>query len=235
MSGRTFRNRPRTRRTHHASSLSSSSSSSSSAITRGRHHGTLWLGTTSPPFLRGVGLDMGFTTIQSGTNGVIAQTAASVNAGAYSFSFNALAQYTSWQAVFDQYRIDQVEITFRPMYTGTALSVAAIILPCLYTVVDYDDNATPSGVAYMTQYNSCSVSEVETVVRRFKPHAAIAAYAGGVFTSFANQASPWCDMASPAIAHFGVKWAIDAGGAAQTLLQSWNVSYRLQVSMRNIH
>jgi len=201
---------------------------------RGRNAGTLWQGNTNPPFMRGVGTDQTFTTIQSIGNTAVSQVANSVNTGVFTYQFNLLDQYTTWGAVFDQYKIDEVETTFRPFAIGTSIAVATVLIPCLYTVIDFDDNTSPTGLAYMRQYNSLSVSENETVVRKFQPHVAVAAYSGA-FTSYANLANQWIDCNSATVVHYGLKWAIDAGAVGQTLLQSWNVSTRMRVSFRNVH
>jgi hypothetical protein len=223
------------KRTARKAKKSVSSSNSKQLTHRGRPAGTLWIGQTNPPFMRPVGTDETFTVIQSIGNAYIAQTAASVNVGVYTYTFSLLDQYASWAAVFDQYRIDVIETTFRPTNLGSSLSLpASIITPCLYTIIDFDDNTTPTGLAYMRQYESLSVSQNETVVRTFEPHVALAAYSGA-FTSYANAARQWIDASSSGVAHYGCKWAIDAGAAGQTLLQAWNVSIRMKVSFRNVH
>jgi hypothetical protein len=78
------------------------------------------------------------------------------------------------------------------------------------------------------------VSPGDSVARTFQPHSALAAYSGGVFTSFANVGGQWHDCASPSIAHYGYKYLVPAAAIGQTLLQSWIVERTYWISFRRI-
>jgi hypothetical protein len=139
--------------------------------------------------------------------------------------------------VFDQFRIDMVEVTFRPTYTSNPLSESSsTAVPSLYTVVDYADITIGSyTAANLLAYGNCTNTVYETVVRRFKPSAAPAMYnTGATFTAYGNLTSPWVDSNSYGAQHYGIKYGCDGGFVGQTNLQSWIITTRYMVSFRNV-
>jgi hypothetical protein len=166
---------------------------------------------------------------------VISQSGLSGSTGAISFTISELDQASSFAALFDQYRIETIEVTFSPMYRANPLNTAsAVLIPLIYVAVDYDDANTPSSLAVLREYENCTVhddSQEFTIV--FHPHVAIAAYSGA-FTSFSNQVSPWIDLASTGVLHYGIKWGITGVTASQSTSQSWNVSARFKFACRNV-
>ncbi len=159
------------------------------------------------------------------------QTALTNAVGAFSYSLSNLDQYTSFTGLFDQYRITKISIQFRPMFTNFTPSSSTLV-PLIYTACDFDDDNNPT-ISGIKEYQNCQVHEYETFTHVFTPHAAIAAYSGS-FTSYANMAKPWIDVASPNVKHFGLKYAIEAGISGQTQLQSWNISSRLEVEFKHV-
>jgi|SwirhirootsSR1_FD_contig_31_1249174_length_1236_multi_4_in_0_out_0_1 hypothetical protein len=154
---------------------------------------------------------------------------------AYDFKLTDLDDYTNWISVFDQYRIEEVQLTIRPLSTSVGLQIPTVIKPPLiYTVIDYDDSSVPTTIAELKQYELSSCSLYETVSVHIKPHIAMAAYSGSVFTSFANMQNIWLDAASPAIPHYGVKMGIEGGDAGQTNLQVVDITMRYKVIFRNV-
>jgi len=154
---------------------------------------------------------------------------------ALQFQLSDLTDYTSWISVFDQYRFDEVQVTARPVSTSVGLQIpTAIKPPLIYTVVDYDDATTPTTIAELKQYSNCAVSLYETVVATFKPHMAMAAYSGSVFTSFANMQGTWIDAASASVPHYGVKMGIEAGDSGQTNLQVVDITIRYKITFKHV-
>jgi hypothetical protein len=137
-----------------------------------------------------------------------------------------LPGYTEFTNLFDQYKIDWVELRFIPV-----INTSNSALPCdslIYSTVDFDDN-TATNAGSIKEYELC---EVHSPTQEWKvslaPRVAIAAYAGA-FTSYANQAS-WIDVASTSVQHFGVKVGCqNANGSAQT----WKVVGKYHVSFRS--
>jgi len=148
--------------------------------------------------------------------------------GATSFSVNSLDQISQLAAVFDQYRIDEIECWCIPNQLGLNAGGAGL----LYSVVDYDDSSNLSTIGQAEDYTNCLCSPSnEGHYRRFVPHAAVAMYSGS-FTSYGNVASPWIDTASTNVQHYGLKMACTAitGGTAETIA----LQVRYHLSFRNV-
>lgn len=175
-----------------------------------------------------------YNFVQTFDQSTISQQATTPRFGSFAVQLSFLDNVTSFTTLFDQYRFDWCECIFRPMYTAQPLSaLSSIIVPQLYTIIDYDDPTPLSTLSGMREYQNLQMSELETVVRRFKPHAAMAAYTGS-FSGYGNVESPWIDCTSSTVQHYGIKWAIDAGDTGQTALQTWSVTMRVGLSFRNV-
>lgn len=154
--------------------------------------------------------------------------------GAFDFRLAYVDQGAAYAALYQQYRIDKVELFFRPMYRANpALATPLFIVPLIFTAVDLNDISSwgamssaqrAAGVVVHDDSGGFGVS--------FTPRVAMAVYAGA-FTAFAAPAErPWLDTGSDAVRHFGLKWAILGGGIGATAEQVWNVAIRYTVSFR---
>lgn len=148
---------------------------------------------------------------------------------------NQLSQANNLIAIFDTYRIDEVEVTFFPMFRANAFptTVGNILVPLIYTAVDLDDSASPGGVFALEEYGCCQIhSDDKPFSFSYKPKWAAAAYAG-MTTGYAV-AGGWLDCGYPSVQHFGWKYAVTPGATGQTALQVWNVSMKVKVSFKNV-
>lgn len=144
----------------------------------------------------------------------------------FNFTVNSISQIASLQNVFDQYRIDQVEVWLIPRFNNGNDVVSDLFA----SVIDYDDNSPVSAFADLLDYSNAVVTcGQDGHYRSFRPHAAIAAYSG-VFTSFANVEELWIDAASPSVQHYGVKTGI----TATDTVRAWDMIVRLHTSWRNV-
>jgi hypothetical protein len=142
-----------------------------------------------------------------------------------SFVFSDIAQYTSLQAVFDQYRIDEMEVWWYPNNTASAATGSML------AVVDYDDSVTPSSLTQLQQYQNCVDIPLSSggVYFKFKPHCAEAAFVSS-FTGEVNVAAPWINCATPGVQHFGFK----AGMNATSTTVVYAMVARYNISLRNV-
>jgi len=139
------------------------------------------------------------------------------------FTLNAFAQYTEFTALFDQYRIDRIEIWLEPIGAPSTSS-----FPCLTTCVDFDDATTPTSFASVEAHqNSLVANGAAGQYHSWQPRVALGAYAG-TFTSFANISGPWIDSASPGVQHYGFK----AATTASPTVTSYTLNIRALVSFR---
>jgi len=143
-----------------------------------------------------------------------------------------ILDFSNLAAVFDQYRIDMVEVIMNPQTTqGIPTTTFGPPKGQLYSVIDYDDATNLTTTAAADAYANVIVSSVTNPSRRcFKPRVALAVY-GGAFTSFANAADQWIDCASTGVQHYGVKYACDIGTTSNTV--SYDQVVRILVSFRN--
>jgi len=154
---------------------------------------------------------------------------------ATSFKLNDLDQVSSFTALYDQYRITKIVCRVRPIMNALqGISPATAYWGGIYVLVDFDDAVLPASLAVMREYETCrqfsSVEKFDVVIE--KPHIALAAYSGA-FASFANISGQWVDSASPTVQHYGIKFGVPHGQAAQTLLQSWTVTAEYFCQFRN--
>jgi hypothetical protein len=157
--------------------------------------------------------------------GVATTSTVAATFSANSFAVSSLDQINSLTAVFDQYRVAMVEITYIPVELNYGLSSG------LFTsVIDYDDSAALTTVPQALDYsNSITVGGGAVLRRTFVPHMAMAAYSGA-FTSFANEGPKWIDAASTGVQHFGVKTA----ATITTQVVTYNALVRLWTQWRNV-
>lgn len=145
---------------------------------------------------------------------------------ALGFTIGALDQISPLTALFDQYRIKEVEVWIVPQLD------ASISVPQsnFATVIDYDDTNTLTTYAQALDYVNCvTANGAMAHYRRFVPHVAAAAYSGA-FTSFMNVTAPWIDAASSGVIHYGIKAASTVG----TKVCVYDATYRLHTQWRNL-
>jgi len=145
---------------------------------------------------------------------------------AKNFSFSDIQQVASFQALFDQYRISEVELWIQPVNNSATVATSG---PTWYSVVDYDDSATPTSLASLQQYTNVITTPLNNGhYVRFKPHVAEALY-GGAFTAFGNIHAPWIDSASPGVQHYGFKMGVNVTPTVVT----FNMVMRYHFQCRN--
>lgn len=159
---------------------------------------------------------------------ITSNVAVAVFAG-FSFAASAIDQISSLTAVFDQYRIDEIEAWLWPRITGGTGTTVDVGM--FASAVDYDDATALTGFNQALDYQNVLVSDGrQGHYHRFKPHCALAAYSGA-FTSFSNVASPWIDAASTGVQHYGLK---TAWTACDSTGYTYSLQTRLHMSFRNV-
>lgn len=166
-------------------------------------------------------LEMSFTLrdviLSSATAGIYTFASYQVSVGAFSGA-------TSLLSVFDQYRIDQVEVWLEtPNVNGGG------VLPMLFSAVDLDDSNTPTTIGNVQDKQGAIVAGGGAGhYHKWKPHVAVAVYSGA-FTSFANEPAGWIDAASPNVQHYGLKFATLSSGP----VVGFNLTVRGVLSFRS--
>lgn len=158
--------------------------------------------------------------------------------GSLYFQLQNLPSYTEFTTLFDQYRIDHVDVTFT--YTANSepqniTAAPAAPLLNLMTVFDHDDAAIPAGQVAIQQYPSFRCDRMDRVLtRRVYPRVAEAVY-NGTFAGVANIRAPWLDSAQVNVQHYGVKFVINTSnlGAGTTVMGNLTIAQKYYLQMRD--
>jgi len=154
---------------------------------------------------------------------------------AYSFQLSDLDNSADLSQLFDQYKIEAVGVSIRPVNNAIGLFTnSTTSMSDFYCVIDYDDNNALTSTAQARQYDNCmTLMPAESGYRMFKPRVAAALYQGG-FTGYGNLKDQWIDLASNSVNHYGIKIAIGGGTVGQTTLQVWELEFEYFVSFRSV-
>lgn len=145
------------------------------------------------------------------------------------FALSDIAQVATYQSLFDQYRINKIECWIYP--APSTNSEQNLQSTTITSVLDFDDANNLTSIGAANDYSSAVQSSlVNGHYRAFKPHVAIATYSGA-FSSYGNVVSPWLDVASSTVQHYGVKTAAGGGGSATIPLFYYA---RYHIDFRNV-
>ncbi len=138
------------------------------------------------------------------------------------FSLNTFPGYSTKTALFDQYRIKELEVWVVPTIPvpGSMFS----------TAVDYDNQTAPANMNGLLAYQNVHTSTMQNGhYHRWKPHTAVAAYKGA-FTGYQNVADQWIDSAYPDVTQFGLKAGFEITPSAAVPV---NIVLRAKCEFRN--
>jgi len=153
--------------------------------------------------------------------------------GAFNVTFGQLTNAVSFGNLYDQYKIDYMEFTFRPSANANTL-FANSLLPRLVTAIDKDDANTPSSLAAIEEYMTAQVDYNQQFTRRFRPGILSALWDGAVNQPAGSVPPPWIDCAATGIPHYGLKYGLEAGAAGQTAFQVWRVDVFVGIKFRAV-
>lgn len=143
--------------------------------------------------------------------------------GSYSFTLSQCASASQYSGLFDQYRIELVEVWIECASNATGTATTA-----LATAIDLDDANTPASIGELEDRQGALYGgDANGRYHAWRPHIAIAEFSG-TFTSYGNVAAGWIDVASPAVQHYGLKYAAGVDGVSRAFL----VNARAVVSFR---
>lgn len=142
------------------------------------------------------------------------------------FMLSSFTNVSAYQTLWDSYRILQITVRFFPCATPPLSGSQGPV----YTAVDYDD-ATTTTLSQLLEYDTLQMCQPGTYFERtFTPRVANALYSGA-FTSFGQVKSPWIDLASAGVLHYGLKIATPNGTVATPL---FNTTVSAVIQFRNI-
>lgn len=165
--------------------------------------------------------------------GVNAQGSVRVNPG----DFN---NYSALTALYDQYKINWVKVTFTPKFpsqlstTATAANYNAYYFTCL----DYDSYAnTLFTRGSIQEYRNCKTTRLtQSHTRTFKPYALTdinTVATTGVNVSSLLKRGGWFDMASP-VDTFNLRYYFDTPTELPTDNIMYDIGFVMSVSCKNV-
>lgn len=143
----------------------------------------------------------------------VSATAGTLNEMNYVWALNTHPQSSSWTALFDDYCIPQVSVTFQSEFPPGSTTQPAT----LYTAIDFDNNTSLGSVTALEDFATCVVVQMgqnRTQTRSVKP--CIKLNSGSGTSSVVNRS--WVDCAFPATAHNCIRSITVSNGTAYTIL-----------------
>jgi hypothetical protein len=147
------------------------------------------------------------------------------------------ANLSALQALFDQYRINAVEVTIVPSQNLSGGAATYTTNPNLFTVLDFDDGTSLGSVANAQGYATCIESEPYEKARRcFRPRIQMVTGTSASLQGAANVVAPWLDCAYSGTVHYGMKAVCDLdGNLASGYHATWDLRARVHASFRSAH
>lgn len=171
-----------------------------------------------------------FTRIDSTSSGLTDQF------GSYQFKLSDVPNVSEFQNLFDMYRIKAIKMVFYPTNTSVSISgggtAVNIVTPRFISVIDEDDASAPTTQEELFQYQTCKITTVNkkhTIY--FKPKVAQEIYNGASTAYAVPSGTPWLNLASTTIQHYGVKWCMESAGSTAPVgafSYKVNVTYYLE-------
>jgi len=195
----------------------------------------------------GQGLTQASTTLSTyNSRAAYMQQTSSETSWAFSFCLNDLDQQSTFASLYDQYRIDKVQVRLRPaikvvQHVDTNTTAANPYVPgvCI-SAVDLDD-ASVGAMSVLRQYHTAkqhSVTNGGMIVRTFRPRVAEAVWRTIATTAYGpGKAGKWIDVSYTDVPHYGFKFAADAamtGVPAASSPQVWEIDCIYWVSFKNV-
>lgn len=144
---------------------------------------------------------------RTSTQQLIIQAADQLNA--LSFSLSAVPELAELTALFDQYTIERVDVTFRvprvhaPATTGE-------VFPFLTWALDYNDGTIPASIDAIRSYDSCRIHQfAEGAARSAKWSLIPKANQTSSGGNFQTNSKLWLNTDSPGQLWHGIKWGMN--------------------------
>lgn len=122
-------------------------------------------------------------------------------------TLNSHPQVASWTALFDQWCIPRMSVTFESQYMSNSVSPPCFIV----TALDFDNVTNLGTIGLLEDYsnaNNVVMSQAVRFTRSIKPCLKVA----GAIATGQSVSQLWCDSAQPAIPWFGIRSIAGSSG-----------------------
>lgn len=125
-----------------------------------------------------------------------------------SFTLGDIPDVTDFTALYDQYKILALKVQWLPRGNSSDVANQGSISR-MFSVIDRDDDATPSSIDQLCQYESLKVTPTTQVHKRYFKPSIRREIATGLGTTGSEVANPqWIDVTNTNVKHYGLKLAI---------------------------
>ena len=139
--------------------------------------------------------------------------------GGLDFSLIDLPNYTEFTALYDQYKINAVKVTFLPQITEN-VSLGSVNNPqaCsrFMSAIDYNDSSAAGSQDEIRQYQTCKMTPVLKQHRRY-------IYKPKILDTSSTSRSPWMATSSPSTNYFGLRYFVEPFYSTTTTTMIYNV------------
>lgn len=157
--------------------------------------------------------------------------------GSCFWTLNDVPSVTDFTALFDQYRIDQVDIEISQVQNAASAGNPASQMATIYYCPDYDDADIPASASVLLQKQRCKKwtfrGDGKPLRISVQPRVSMPVYRDGVTNAYAPASqSTFIDAKNVDVQYYGMKfWIENMYGSAALLTGEthfkWNVKYHL--------
>lgn len=152
------------------------------------------------------------------------------------FLLSALPNFAEFTALFDQYRIEKVSMTFVIDIADGSLN-STTKWPRLTIAPDYNNQSAPSSEDTLLQYPQCQVYQFSEFNREvtvhIKPKVAATVFRTGITSAYTMQTPGWLDVATSDVPHYGLRYFISNHNSASFGSSRVRTYLRFHLGMRN--
>jgi len=141
----------------------------------------------------------------------------------------SLGDYSYYVALYDQYRVDCVEVTFWPQTTLDINAGSVVTQGLLTVVIDYDDSTALTSQQQALDYANCiTVAGDKKLTRTYTPSVSAVVFGSVLGSGYAPRKRVWLDSANANVSCFGIKayWSGASTGSAYDLAVRVHYSFR---------
>lgn len=148
---------------------------------------------------------------------------------ALTFRLNQLPNSGEFTALYDEYRINAVKISFIPQQTQS-VSIGSINNPSnvrFFSAIDYNDAGLPTSVDDLRQYQTAKYTSIFRTHKRY-------IYKPKIVDNSSTVRTAWIATTSPATLHYGLKIAVEPMLSSTTTSLDFRVECKFYMSFRQV-
>lgn len=167
------------------------------------------------------------------TVGALSVPVATTTLAGASFTLGDLPDVADFTALYDQYKIMGIKIEWLPRGNSSDLQSQNAINR-FFSVLDRDDDGTPTSIDQLTQYESLKMTSTASVHKRYwKPSIRVEVPTATGGTGSAIKGPTWIDCTNTNVKHYGVKIGVQ-GPLAGTGSIFFDARLTMYLAFRNV-